>query len=501
MKLKLIKSVLGQQGAGSSGATDDSLEITGITYDSRQVKPGFAFFCIPGEHVDGNQFIADAIKCGAACVVTEKTPAQSAVPAIVVPDVRGAMAAVSAEFYGHPSRQLRVIGITGTNGKTTTTHLLERILTDCGMKTGLIGTLGTRTDAQGEYKDAKHTTPQAADLQRMLADMHKSGCRYVSMEVSSHALAQKRVADCEFAVAVLTNITQDHLDFHKTMEHYWRSKRLLFEALNDSKQLNLSAVINYDDPLYKEFASVLGPKIRRLSYGWQAPADVHVSSCAYQSGGTKLKLATPEGPLEMNLRLAGQFNVYNVMAAVAVCLAEGIDKQAIKQSLEAFPGVAGRFEVVSTTNGNEPLCIVDYAHTPDGLDNVLKAAAHLVPPGGKLLVVFGCGGDRDPSKRPQMGKIAESAAHEVIVTSDNPRSEEPEHIIQNILVGIQRMTHVKVEPDRAKAIRMAVSSASEQDVVVVAGKGHENYQILADKIIPFDDRQEVLAALQERACT
>lgn len=499
---KSIAPVIAELGAQLSPAvTDENLQISGVAYDSRKVVKGTAFFCIPGDHVDGNQFIPEALKQGAACVFTEDAPPDLKIPAVIVPDVRLALAMVAAHFYDKPSEQMRLIGVTGTNGKTTTTHLIERMFDDAGLKTGLIGTLGARSAVDAQYSEAKHTTPQSADLQRVLAEMRDSGCRYVSMEVSSHALAQKRVAGCRFAVAVLTNITQDHLDYHKTMEHYWRSKRLLFEGLHgspDSADGKRFAILNHDDPLFEQFSSVCDDSVVRLSYGWSAPADIHVRDVSYKSGGTHLLLATPSGELDLKLKLAGKFNVYNVMAAIAVCLVEGIDAGTIKASLEAFPGVSGRFEVVSTGEPGEPLCIVDYAHTPDGLDNVLKAADHVLPSGGKLIVVFGCGGDRDNSKRPQMGEIAEAIAHEVVVTSDNPRSEDPQQIIANILVGIQRMKNVKVEPDRAAAIKMAVLAAHPDDVVVIAGKGHENYQILRDRTIPFDDRSEVLAALKER---
>jgi UDP-N-acetylmuramoyl-L-alanyl-D-glutamate--2,6-diaminopimelate ligase len=477
---------------------DENLSIGGVTYDSRKVSNGFAFFCITGEMTDGNLFIKDAIASGAKVIVTEKQPDDSTIPWVVVPDVRQAMASLSAEFYGYPSRQLRVIGVTGTNGKTTTTHLIERLFNDCGKRTGLIGTLGARYAPGEEYSDVKHTTPQAADLQRMLATMRDGGCSYVSMEVSSHALAQKRVAACEFAVAVITNITQDHLDFHKTMENYWKSKRLLFEDLVLSTHSNKAAILNYDDPLYEQFAKAIPDKVRRLTYGWEAPADIFVKSVEWKSAGTLLTLGTPYGTVELKLKLSGRFNVYNVMAALAVCIVEGLPIDAVKASLESFGGVAGRFEVVSTGSEGEPLCIVDYAHTPDGLDNVLKAAANVRPEGGKLIVVFGCGGDRDASKRPQMGEIAENHADDVVVTSDNPRSEDPQQIIANILAGIQRMRKVKVEADRAAAIRHAVLNATEKDVVVIAGKGHENYQILGDRTIPFDDKSEVLKALEAR---
>lgn len=493
-----FKPTLQKLGATFSPAVTDEV-ISGVTYDSRKVQPGFAFFCITGEMTDGNNFIADAIKSGAAVIVTERKPADPSIPAAVVPDVRTAMAALSAEFYDYPSRKMRVIGVTGTNGKTTTTHLIERILNDTGRACGLIGTLGARYQAGADYTDVKHTTPQAADLQRMLATMRDGNCKYVSMEVSSHALAQKRVAACEFAIAAITNITQDHLDFHKTMEHYWKSKRLLFQDLALSTHENRAAILNFDDPLYEPFRDAVPQGVRIISYGWAQPADVFVQSVEWKSAGTLLRLSTPNGEVEMKLKLSGKFNVYNVMAATAVCIADGLSLDEIKQSLESFPGVAGRFEVVSSGVEGEPLCIVDYAHTPDGLENVLKAAANVVPEGGKLIVVFGCGGDRDASKRPQMGEIAEDHADEVVVTSDNPRSEDPQQIIANILAGIKRMKNVKVESDRAAAIKMAISAANDKDVVVVAGKGHENYQILRDRTIPFDDRAEVLTALKLRS--
>ncbi len=497
-----IQDVL--SGLGATWQADlppESLNVSSLCFDSRDVHPGSAFFCLPGEHVDGNTFIGDAIARGASCVITQTAHDDPALPQIIVPDVRLALALVSASFYGNPSQRLRLIGVTGTNGKTTTTHLIERIMTDAGKKTGLIGTLGTRSVSGADYAEAKHTTPQSSDLQRILSAMADSGCSHVAMEVSSHALALKRVAGCHFAAAVLSNITQDHLDFHKTMDNYWRAKAILFEELNESIQPSRLAVLNSDDPLSSQFARLLASSIRKITYGWSQPADIHVKAARFESGGSQLTLATPAGDLDLSLKLTGRFNVYNTMAAVAVALAEGVQPDGLKTSLENFSGVPGRFEVVSTGARQEPLCIVDYAHTPDGLDNVLKAAANVVPEGGKLIVVFGCGGDRDASKRPQMGEIAESRAHEVIVTSDNPRSEDPQQIISNILAGIKRMRHVKVEPDRQRAITLAVLNADARDVVVVAGKGHENYQILSDRVIAFDDRLELLQALKERLAT
>ncbi len=481
------------------GKYSGGLRITGVAYDSRQVKPGNAFVCITGEQKDGNQFIDQAISAGASCIFSERSAADVAVPYFQVPDVRLALALIADHYFGKPSLKLRPLGVTGTNGKTTTTHLVEHILNESGRKAGLIGTLGVRFPGQPQYQDVGHTTPQSADLHRILAALAESGCSYAAMEVSSHALAQKRVAGCHFASACLTNVTQDHLDFHQTMEHYWHAKRKLFEGLNESEHKSKTAIVNLDDALSGAFLSACGKGINKLTYSWQDGADLFVRKAHFDFSGTSLSLATPFGAAELKLKLTGRFNVYNIMAALLICLAEEVDLSACLAALEQFSGVSGRFEVVSSDSGSEPLVIVDYAHTPDGLDNVLKTARNLVPEGGKLIGVFGCGGDRDSSKRPQMGEIAETLCDQVIVTSDNPRSEDPQQIIADILAGFKRMKGVEVEPDRAAAIRLAIKQASNRDIVVVAGKGHENYQILADRTIPFDDRAEVRLALKERA--
>lgn len=491
-----IEPVLTLLEAKPTNGSSLDIEISDIAYDSREVKPGSAFCCIEGQTVDGNQFISQAIANGAVCIISEKDNVSCAVPYFRVPDVSLALALIADHVFDHPSRKLRLIGVTGTNGKTTTTHLVEQILTSSGKKVGLIGTLGARWPGQIKYQNIKHTTPQSSDLHRILAAMVETGCTHVAMEVSSHALAQKRVAGCNFAAACLTNITQDHLDFHQTMENYWSSKRRLFEMLNDSSQSPKTAVINIDDPLSSQFLNAC--KGTKITYGFDKKADIHVKAVNFDFNGTRLVVGTAGGDLDLKLKLIGRFNVYNVMAAIALTLAEGISPTAIKQSLGNFGGVSGRFEVVSAEATQEPLCIVDYAHTPDGLDNVLRTARNVVPTGGKLIVVFGCGGDRDSSKRPQMGEIAEQYADKVIVTSDNPRTEDPQAIIANILAGIKRLNKVVVEPDRATAIHLAVREASNNDVVMVAGKGHENYQLVKDQIIPFDDRTEVRSALSER---
>ncbi|HEY9867957.1 MAG TPA: UDP-N-acetylmuramoyl-L-alanyl-D-glutamate--2,6-diaminopimelate ligase [Candidatus Obscuribacterales bacterium] len=493
---KPVDPVLRLLGVSGSGA---DVAITGVAYDSRLVRPGNAFVCIAGQQVDGNQFIEEAIRNGAACVFSEMPHKGLPVPVFQVGDTRLSLALLADHFYNHPSHRLRLLGVTGTNGKTTTTHLIEHTLNHAGKKTGLIGTLGARWPGQTGYENIKHTTPQSSDLHGILYRLAESGCSHVAMEVSSHAIVQKRIAGCHFAVACLTNISQDHLDFHQTMEHYWQSKRRLFAELVDSVQKSKFAVVNADDALAGEFLKAVGPGIAKLTYGWGAAADTRVVSADFDFGGMRVSLMTPGGPLEFRAKLAGRFNVYNLMAAVTICIMEGVDPGTVAEAIEQFTGVAGRFEIVGGDSGAEPLCIVDYAHTPDGLENVLTTARCLVPAGGKLIVVFGCGGDRDPSKRPQMGQIAETTADEVIVTSDNPRSEDPQQIIANILTGIKRTAKVRVEPDRARAIRQAVGGASDRDVVVVAGKGHENYQILADRTIPFDDRTEVRLALKQRA--
>jgi UDP-N-acetylmuramyl-tripeptide synthetase len=499
---------LGELIRSSKGTGPAQTQFTGLAYDSRRVETGNVFFCVPGEKTDGNEFIPQAVASGAVCIVSERPSADEhpGVLHVVVSDVRLALARVADYFFDHPSRSLRMIGVTGTNGKTTTTHLVEHILDRSGLRVGLIGTLGARWETnagQREYVDVKHTTPQASDLQELLAMMVERKLSHVAMEVSSHALALKRVADCDFAVACLTNITQDHLDFHKTMENYWRSKRLLFSMLQESKQDNKTAIVNHDDDLAKEFIAAAGAKdVRCWSYGFDPAGDCSVVSASFDFRGTKLELKTPLGPLALTLKLNGRFNVYNTMAAILICLAEGVSLETCKAALEEFGGVPGRFEVVGSPaerGRSEPLCIVDYAHTPDGLENVLRASRALVPSGGRLIAVFGCGGDRDSSKRPQMGELAEHFADEVVVTSDNPRSEDPEQIIADILSGIKRMNeHIQVEKDRAAAIKMAVDQASNQDVIVVAGKGHETYQILSDRTIDFDDRLEVRRALANR---
>jgi len=484
------------------------LSISGVSCHTGKIKPGDAFFCVVGEKLDGNNYAVEAVKKGAVCVFSERLDLQLAVPVISVSSVRNALAIASNFIFDCPSERLRVLGVTGTNGKTTTTHLVEHILNKSGKKAGLIGTLGARwPKSNGEIHNEKfgQTTPQAPDFQNMLSRMVENSLTHVVMEVSSHALALGHVAGTQFASACLTNVTQDHLDFHKSMEHYWQSKRLLFEQLTESAQENKSAIANADDVLASSFLSVLTAEIRKYTYSCntKSGASLNLLSAEYGFDQSRLTIAGPDGEFALKTKISGPFNTYNAMAAILICYAEGIAMVDIIKALEEFVGVPGRFEIVRTSNNSsskrEPLCIVDYAHTPDGLDNVLKAARALVPASGKLIVVFGCGGDRDASKRPKMGEIAHRMADHVIITSDNPRSEDPQKIIADILAGIGRLSEVLVEQDRNLAIKSAILNAQLQDVIVIAGKGHETYQILGSKTIDFDDRVHAREALLERS--
>lgn len=489
--------------------------------------------------MDGNNFAKEAAEKGAACIFSERLDLNLPVPIIPVADARLSMSIAANYVFDCPSNRLRVLGVTGTNGKTTTTYLVEHILKTAGKRCGVIGTLGARwTTNDGElYSEAfGQTTPQAPEFQNMLYRMAENNADYVVMEVSSHALALNHVTGTQFAGACLTNVTQDHLDFHKSMENYWRAKRRLFEMLVLSSQKNKSAVANADDSLASEFLASITPDINKYTYSYntKSGATLNLLSAEYSFDHSRLRLQGPEGEFSLNLKIGGPFNAYNAMAAFLICYGEGIDSAVIIQALQEFTGVPGRFEIVRSQpvgaghsgreahdmrraglplnpkhkssarsirplpENSEPLVIVDYAHTPDGLENVLNAARVLVPSGGKLIAVFGCGGDRDASKRPRMGEIAYKLADRVIVTSDNPRSEDPQKIIADILAGIGRLSSVEVEPDRAKAINAAIFNATTDDVIIIAGKGHETYQILGKTTIDFDDRRHARQALLER---
>ena len=469
------------------GGTD--IEIRGLAYDSRQVKPGYLFFAIPGAKFDGHDFINEAVSRGATAVVVENPRGSSAASAVelVVADSRGALAGAAAKFYGYPSKKFKLIGITGTNGKTTTAYLLESIFQAAGLKTGLIGTIEYRI--AGERFVAERTTPESLDLQRIFASMVDKGVETAIMEASSHALKLRRVDGSSFAARVFTNLSRDHLDFHTDMEDYFAAKARFFtdEAFGGGP-----SVINIDDPYGRRLADTASEPV--ITFGMGSgdyyPIDIDLSVKE-----TAFSLVGPAGSLAIRSRLIGAFNLINLIAAAAVASRLGVDGAAISAGLLSVGHVPGRFEKVAC--GQDFQVLVDYAHTPDGLEKVINAARALAG-ANRLLTVFGCGGDRDKGKRPKMGAIAAALSDIAFVTSDNPRSESPESIIDDILAGISKEApaEVIVTVDRAEAINQAVGRARSGDVVLIAGKGHETYQILADRVIPFDDRRVAREALK-----
>lgn len=466
------------------------IDVFDASYNSKSVKSGDVFVCLQGEHVDGHDFAQMAVDNGASAIVSQKDLSVS-VPVLVVKDTSLEIARVSAFLNEFPTQKLNLIGVTGTNGKTTVTHLIQNIMEENGVKCGLIGTLGQRMSKSQDYSDAKHTTPQAPELQKTFSKMLENDITNVAMEVSSHSIVQHRVGECDFNGAVLTNLTQDHLDYHITMDNYFKAKAILFENLTEGT----FAVINNDDEYASRFLSSFSDNVKVFTYGIKNNADIVAKNIKFSVSGSEFDCETPFGNYKFDLKMTGMFSIYNVLAALAAGLAQGIDISICKKALENTKSVAGRFEVVVS----EPLSIVDYAHTPDGLENVLKAAREILPNGSDLICIFGCGGDRDATKRPKMGKIAEDLADKVVVTSDNPRSEDPQQIITDILTGIKSLNSDKVvvEIDRKKAIEHAMKIAKPSDVIVVAGKGHEDYQILNNETIHFDDREEVKLAFDK----
>ena len=469
-----------------------NIDITGISYNSKTTKKGDIFVCLVGEHTDGHEYAKSAIENGAVALLVERE-LDVKVPQVVVSSTRHKIADIADRFYSSPSEGLNLIGITGTNGKTTVTHLIQKIFEENHQKCALIGTLGYKLSSDGEYRDAKHTTPQAPELQatlRMIKDVEKID--NVVMEVSSHALDQNRVGGCRFNGAVLTNLTQDHLDYHITMDNYFEAKALLFKGLKEGN----FAIINADDNYSGRFLSVVPEGVRKYTYGVKHDADVIAKDIEFSMNGAEFTLVTKDGEYPVNLHMNGMFSVYNVLAAVTTAIALGIDVETSLKALQNVKGVAGRFEVVV----KKPLVIVDYAHTPDGLENVLNSAREITPKDGRLICLFGCGGDRDATKRPKMGAIAEKIADKIVITSDNPRSEDPQQIITDIIAGLKSVAaeKVTVEPDRGKAIELLKTIANNNDVVVIAGKGHEDYQILKDRTIHFDDREQARKVFEGR---
>ncbi|MBI2528118.1 MAG: UDP-N-acetylmuramoyl-L-alanyl-D-glutamate--2,6-diaminopimelate ligase [Candidatus Rokubacteria bacterium] len=472
--------------------------VSGVAYDSRRVAPGDLFVAVPGLKQDGRRYVADALARGASAVVLEGPGSLAGSPAahIVVPSAREALARLADAYYGHPSRALTVVGITGTNGKTTTSFLVEALLRAGGHRTGLIGTIEYRIGE--EAMTAGQTTPESVELQSLLARMRQAGVTAVAMEVSSHALSLSRTDGTQFDVAVFTNLTQDHLDFHGTLAEYRRAKARLFGLLAAGVKPRRTAVINADDPA--GLAMVAGLDLPTLTFGMSPTATVHPLQVTSGEDGIDMRAETPGGPVALTSPLVGEHNVMNLLGAVAVGSALGIPPDLAGRALSGVASVPGRFERVEA--GQPFLVIVDYAHTPDALERVLATARKLVGAAGRLGVVFGCGGDRDRGKRPVMGGIAARLSDRVWVTSDNPRSEEPEAIIAEIATGIVgagpgAARHVTI-PDRKTAIRDALGWAQAGDVVVLAGKGHETYQIIGSQVLPLDDRAVARAVLAER---
>lgn len=463
----------------------------GVQFDSRQVKPGDLFVAIKGFKTDGHQYIPQAIEKGACGVVLEDEKfIPESVPWIKVGDSRLALSRLAAFIFGYPSSKMRVIGITGTNGKTTTTFLVEKILSAAGRKVGLMGTIENRI--AGKPVKTKFTTPEALELQQMFSTMVEEGVESVVMEVSSHALALNRVADCEFDAGVFTNLTQDHLDFHENAEDYFNSKALLFRGLGAGGKTGAKyAVVNIDSPYARDIIRIVGVPV--ITYGINKEADVSASSIEVSPQGTAFTVTTASGKTELKLKLVGYFNVYNALAAYAVGIMENVAPNIIRSALEETSGVPGRFEAV---NEGQPFgVIVDYAHTPDGLINILQTAREITS--GRVITVFGCGGDRDRTKRPLMGEAVATYSDYCIVTSDNPRTEVPGAIIQDILPGVTKLTdEFVVIENRREAITQAIKMAREGDMVIIAGKGHENYQLVGNQVLHFDDREEASIALR-----
>jgi UDP-N-acetylmuramoyl-L-alanyl-D-glutamate--2,6-diaminopimelate ligase len=468
--------------------------VSGLADDSRRVQPGDCFVAIPGFKVDARQFVTEAVARGATLVVTEGDAVDERVAQVLVPSARAALARLADAFYGHPSRHLTVVGITGTNGKTTTSYLVEALLQSRGLRTGVIGTI--QYVIGPERRPASQTTPDALALQSLLAQMLAQGVRGVAMEVSSHALALARVDEMTFDVAVFTNLTQDHLDFHGTFDEYRRAKRRLFELLAASPKPGRTAVVNGDDPSGAEM--VRGLAVPVLTFGLSEGLSVRAVEHASTIDGIALVAETPRGQVTVRSPLIGEHNVMNLLGAIATGLALGLDPPAVGQALSRVGTVPGRFEQVRA--GQPFLVVVDYAHTPDALERVLATARKLTT--GRLVAVFGCGGDRDRTKRPIMGEIAARLADRVWVTSDNPRSERPQAIIDEILTGVQRVAgatgRASAVPDRRQAIGAALAWATAGDTVVIAGKGHETYQIIGADVLPFDDREVARQALATR---
>ncbi|MCE9610123.1 MAG: UDP-N-acetylmuramoyl-L-alanyl-D-glutamate--2,6-diaminopimelate ligase [Chthoniobacter sp.] len=466
-------------------------EITAVAYDSRRVKPGTLFVALRGEKVDGSQFLEQAIAAGAEAVVSETAELRARATNITVADARRALADLAAAFYQHPARALKVAGVTGTNGKTTTAFLLKHLCEATMHRCGLIGTV--RYEVGERILPAARTTPESLEVQDLLWQMRSAGCKAVAMEVSSHALMQERVRGVEFDAAIFTNLTQDHLDYHKTMDAYFEAKARLFTGLAEQTKKKGKAVINVDDRHGAQLVSRIGKDTPVTTYGVGARADFRASNVRIDFNGTSYQLDALGKSYLVRLPQIGQFNVYNSLAALAGAHAMGVDVRSGVLALANAPAVPGRLEAVPAQRNFR--VFVDYAHTDDALQNVIKTCRELNP--ARLIVVFGCGGSRDKTKRPRMGAVVDQHADFSIVTSDNPRQEDPLAIIEDIKPGMTRGNY-EVIVDRKEAIFKAIAMAAPRDIILIAGKGHETYQEFADHTAPFDDVAVARQALEAK---
>jgi UDP-N-acetylmuramoyl-L-alanyl-D-glutamate--2,6-diaminopimelate ligase len=490
--LTLVEA-LRREGQIQSAPSAQAIPVSGIAYDSRRVIPGNAFVALKGLRADGAAFARQAVERGAIAIVAEQPSFLEAdIPWVTVNDARLSLAILAAAFYENPSTSMQVVGITGTNGKTTTAHLVASIFETAGMKCGVLGTVGYRIG--NEVREATHTTPEAPEVQSLLREMADRGCRACAMEVSSHALALRRVDAMTFAAGVFTNLTRDHLDFHADMEAYFQAKRRLFELLPS----HAPSLINVDDPR----GSVLAESAPRpVTYAINRAADITPGPLSFSLDGLTFDVRTPRGTLQVRSQLVGRPNVYNILAAVSTGTALGLSFDVIERGVRALDGVPGRFQVVSNTK-DEVTVVVDYAHTDDALRNLLETARPLAR--GRLITVFGCGGDRDRTKRPLMGAVAGRLSDLILITSDNPRSEDPQRIIDEVQRGITADTRrdsgqrLLTIVDRRQAISKAIELARPGDLVLIAGKGHEKYQVIGSSVLPFDDVAVAREALARR---
>jgi UDP-N-acetylmuramoyl-L-alanyl-D-glutamate--2,6-diaminopimelate ligase len=475
-----------------SGFPFGDVAIQQVVSDSRKVQRGALFVAIEGVATDGNKFARDAVSHGAVAVISANdTPTDwpSNVPWVQVAEPRKALAITAANFFGRPAEGLKLVGVTGTNGKTTTASIINSILTASGAKTGLFGTIGYHTP-RGEYP-APNTTPESVDLQSFFAEIRDEQGSYAVMEASSHALALNRLWGCHFAVAVFTNLTRDHIDFHKNFDNYFAAKKHLFEGTGAGAPD--VAVVNTDDPWGKK---LLGLGKKTLTYGLTNGTDLKAKKFQLSFNGLNFAAQTPNGIIQVQSRLVGRINVYNILAAIGAGIGLGLSNEVIETGIRNLEAVSGRFHRIN--QGQPFLVVVDYAHTDDALENLIRTARELNPK-GRIITMFGCGGSRDRTKRPIMGETAGRLSDISILTSDNPRQEDPLKIISDIVVGTQKSGgKYLIEADRAKAIHLAIAEARAGDIVLLAGKGHEDYQIFADRTIHFDDREEALKALREQ---